>query len=349
MVATRPVQAFIPPRYYAILLDVLGERGHDRPGLLRLAGIPTDAFVGDESYLTLAQVEALVGRACELEDTDELGLQVGQRLQLMSHGSLSVAALTSPTIADAVELIVECFALLMPLFALSVHPRGVSTGVRLGVRWPLDPEVERFHTATMSGSLYAQLRFLLGGVLPKDVELDARHPRPPGLPAWVDTIDIALRFDQPHYELRMPTALLSVALPLADKRAHETARRRCLELLAARPDPARVASMVTHALAEHGPPFPDLEGVSRALGLSSRSLRRRLQEEGVSFRELQSHARLAMADQWLADPHRSITDIGLELGYSDAANFSRAFRAARGRTPNEARAELLGTTPRAPT
>ncbi|MBK7153864.1 MAG: hypothetical protein IPH72_19155 [Sandaracinaceae bacterium] len=62
----------------------------------------------------------------------------------MSHGSLSVAALTSPTIADAVELIVECFALLMPLFALSVHPRGVSTGVRLGVRWPLDPEVERF-------------------------------------------------------------------------------------------------------------------------------------------------------------------------------------------------------------
>ncbi|MBK7153865.1 MAG: helix-turn-helix domain-containing protein [Sandaracinaceae bacterium] len=56
-----------------------------------------------------------------------------------------------------------------------------------------------------------------------------------------------------------------------------------------------------------------------------------------------------MADQWLADPHRSITDIGLELGYSDAANFSRAFRAARGRTPNEARAELLGTTPRAPT
>ncbi len=343
MVSARPVQAFIPPRYYAILLDVLSERGHDPAALALLSGIPADAFVGDESYLTLAQVEALVGRGCELENTDELGLQVGQRLQLMSHGSLSVAALTSPTIADAIELIVECFALLMPLFALSVHPRGTRTGVRLGVRWPLHPEVERFHTATMSGSLYAQLRFLLGGVLPKDVELDARHPRPPGLPAWVDGIDIALRFDQPHYELRMPTSLLGVALPLADARAHETARKRCLEQLASRPDPARVASMVAHALSEHGPPFLDLEAVSRVLGLSSRSLRRRLQEEGVSFRELQSHARLTLADRWLADPRRSITEIGLELGYADAANFSRAFRSARGRTPNEARAELLGT------
>ena len=59
MVSARPVQAFIPPRYYAILLDVLSERGHDPAALALLSGIPADAFVGDESYLTLAQVEGV--------------------------------------------------------------------------------------------------------------------------------------------------------------------------------------------------------------------------------------------------------------------------------------------------
>lgn len=347
MPAQRPAQAFVPSRYYAMLLDVLAERGHARADLLRLAGVATEALGSDEGYLTLLQVEALVGRACAVENTDALGLEVGKRLQLMSHGSLSMAALTAPTVAAAVDLVVQCFPLIMPLFALSVQPRGTATGVRLHVRFPLDAEVERFHTATMSGSLYAQLHFLLGGALPKEVELDARHPRPPGLPSWVDTLDIALRFDQPHYELRVPTSVLALPLPLADARAHASARKRCLDELASRPDPARTSSLVMHALSEHGPPFPDLTDVSRALALSTRSLRRRLSEEGTSFRQLQGEARLALAERFLADPRRSITEIGLSLGYADAANFSRAFRAARGCTPHEARAALLGATPRA--
>ena len=92
MPAQRPAQAFVPSRYYAMLLDVLAERGHARADLLRLAGVATEALVSDEGYLTLLQVEALVGRACALENTDALGLEVGKRLQLMSHGSLSMAA-----------------------------------------------------------------------------------------------------------------------------------------------------------------------------------------------------------------------------------------------------------------
>src|SRR5690606_31326710 len=163
---------FVPPRYYATLLDVLEERGHDRAAILAHAGVPPDSLRG-EAHLTLGQVERLVGRACALENTDELGLHVGGRLQLMSHGELSVAALTSPTVADAMRFVVECFALVTPLFALEPQSAESFTALRLSVCWPLDAEVERFHTAMMSGSLYAQLGFLLGGKLPPGIELDA--------------------------------------------------------------------------------------------------------------------------------------------------------------------------------
>src|SRR5690606_2424991 len=192
------------------------------------------------------------------------------------------AGLPSPTVAAAMRFVVECFPLVPPLFALERRTTGSCTALRLSVCWPLDAEVERFHTAMMSGSLYAQLGFLLGGKLPPGIELDALHPRPPGLPPWVDGTGARLRFDRPHYEVRFPTRLLDVPLPLADARTHEPARRRCLALLESRPDPYRYSAAVDRLLRAHGPPFPDLEATSRALGLSSRSLRRRLADEGSS-------------------------------------------------------------------
>ncbi|MCA9642764.1 MAG: AraC family transcriptional regulator ligand-binding domain-containing protein [Myxococcales bacterium] len=338
--ANRPGQPFVPPRYYAVLVDVLVALGHDRSTILHTVRLESSLLASDGRYLTLAQVEALVGHACRLENTDDLGLRVGQRLQLMSHGALSVAALTAPSPRAALQTIVEFFPLIMPLFSIRIDSQGESTDVRLNARFPLDPDVERFHTATMSGSLYAQLCFLIGGPMPSGVELFARHPRPEGLPSWVDDIGVALHFDQPHYAIRVPTRLLEIAMPLADPRTHELGLQSCRDALDAMPDPTLLSSAVSLALQQHGPPFPNVDTVARSLSVSSRSLRRKLDEEGTSFRELLEDVRLALADEWLRDPGRSITDIGISLGYADASNFSRAYRRARGKSASQARTEL---------
>lgn len=341
MPRARPTRAFIPPRYYAALLDVLSERGHDAAALAAEAGIEPERLER-EGFFTLAEVERLVGRAASLENVDAIGLEVGKRLQLMSHGSLGVAALTAPTAREALELVVECFPLVSPLFSLELASRGEVTAVRLEVVWELDPSVERFHTAAMSGSLHAQVGLLLRGELPPGFELDARHPRPPGLPAWVDEIGVPIRFDRPAYELRVPTALLRVGLPLADRRAYLAAREACFEMLESRPDPHRLQAAVERELRAAGPPFLGLDETARALGLSGRSLRRRLEGEGTSFRACLESVRLELAERYLLESDRSITAIGLELGYTDPANFSRAFRRARGVSPSALRRENAG-------
>src|SRR5690606_23499470 len=120
----------------------------------------------------------------------------------------------------------------------------------------------------------------------------------------------------------------ALRLPLADPKAHAAACRTCDALLAARPDPTRFASAVRLALDVAEPPFPGLDQVARTLGVSARTLRRRLASEGTGFRAVLEEVRLARADAWLARGDRSITEIGLELGYTDAANFTRAYRRA---------------------
>lgn len=331
----RPTLAFIPSRYYEALLDLLQARGCEPEHALAEAKI--EGSLGEGRFLSIDEIERLVLYACTYDTVDGLGLAVGSKLQVMSHGSLSVAAFTSPTIEDAIDVIIQYFGLINPIFTLRKLDHGDAIAIRLMARWQLDPEAERFHTATMMGSLYAQLRFLLGGVLPRGAILEALHPRPPGLPDWVDRIGVELRFDAEHYQLILPHEFLHHPLPLADARAHENAIRDCEELLRDFPDPERLSVTVAQLIRSRGAPYPSLEETARALSLSSRSLRRRLDEEGSSFREILEEIRMEEADRLLSDEELTITEIAHRLAYSDSGNFSRAYRRSRGMSPREAR------------
>ena len=73
------------------------------------------------------------------------------------------------------------------------------------------------------------------------------------------------------------------------------------------------------------------------MGLSARTLQRRLYAEGVTYASAVARARFAAAQQMLDDPARKVIDVALELGYSDQAHFARAFARWAGLTPREFR------------
>jgi AraC-like DNA-binding protein len=72
--------------------------------------------------------------------------------------------------------------------------------------------------------------------------------------------------------------------------------------------------------------YPDIRVIANLTGMNVRSLQRRLAEEGESYSHLVAHARFEMAVRLLRDGHVKLIDIGYELGYTDPANFTRAFR-----------------------
>lgn len=78
-----------------------------------------------------------------------------------------------------------------------------------------------------------------------------------------------------------------------------------------------------------------VDAVSAALNVSSRSLQRRLQEEGTSFNALLDDMRQYLAVRYLRSGRRSIKEVSYLLGYADPSNFARAFRRLTGKSPNE--------------
>ncbi len=68
------------------------------------------------------------------------------------------------------------------------------------------------------------------------------------------------------------------------------------------------------------------EIIAKLVNTSERSLRRRLSEQGTSFNKLVAENKKKLAEQWIIEGKKSITDISLLLGYTDTSNFTRAFK-----------------------
>ena len=82
--------------------------------------------------------------------------------------------------------------------------------------------------------------------------------------------------------------------------------------------------------------------IGHEMGLSPRTLSRRLAEEGTSFRDIQDHVRHQLAVALLADANVSIAEVAFFLGYAEPAPFHRSFKRWTGTTPQLHRRAILG-------
>lgn len=88
---------------------------------------------------------------------------------------------------------------------------------------------------------------------------------------------------------------------------------------------------------------PDIKTIASELGMSNRTLQRRLTDEGTSFKHLLTQVRHELAREYLGDPSVEIKEVAFLIGYEDQNSFYRAFRLWEGDTPSNWRTEHLGT------
>ncbi len=90
---------------------------------------------------------------------------------------------------------------------------------------------------------------------------------------------------------------------------------------------------------------PDIQMIAREIGMSNRTLQRRLSEEGTSFKSLLTQTRHNQAREYLRDSSLDIKEVAFLIGYEDQNSFYRAFHLWEGDTPSNWRVEHVGTSP----
>jgi len=145
--------------------------------------------------------------------------------------------------------------------------------------------------------------------------------------------DCPIRFDAEAVEIHNASESLDVPLEMSDAEMARICEERCEMLLARLGAAGGFVDRVRAELLAGPRRFPDLDTVARAIAVSSRTLCRRLNEEGSSFRRVLSEVRRGLALEYLESSDLPLEEIASLLGYEDAANFNRAFQRWVGEAP----------------
>ncbi|WP_432352363.1 helix-turn-helix domain-containing protein [Sporosarcina sp. A2] len=128
--------------------------------------------------------------------------------------------------------------------------------------------------------------------------------------------------------------LLEILIPVLDQSLGEQQHCRSITEM--------VKWIIKHSLAGGR---PDIQTIAREIGMSNRTLQRRLSEEGTSFKSLLTQTRHDQAREYLRDSSLDIKEVAFLIGYEDQNSFYRAFHLWEGDTPSNWRIEHVGTSP----
>ena len=177
-------------------------------------------------------------------------------------------------------------------------------------------------------------------VVEREVEFSVwfEHAEPDYAEEYGPILRCPVRFDAPLNGIVGGSAGIDDPLPNADPALNALLEEHAAEQLSKIPAMSgfqdRVRERIAAILPE-GDVSP--ERVARSLGVSSRTLRRRLGEGGVSYQQLLDDVRCDLAKRALARPEMSIGEVALLLGFSDASAFNKAFRRWTGKRPSDLR------------
>lgn len=328
----------VPARYYARMGEMLQAHAIDIAAILQQAGLQPAQLQGDAA-LRQEQVEALVDAAFARSGRTDLGLLLGRSLKHSSHSIVGYAMLSSPTAGYALRLVARFFSLIMPSFRMRCRVTGEHMEIAY---WPvvsMSRQCLSFHLEAIGAATHWEARDLVQGDLPR-YDLYLSIPEPPHVAQYAAMHEARCHFGwdmQPGLRMVMPAKVANEPLVMADPASLQMAEKRCAQLVQKAVAEHNVADWVYMMIMEASDGVPTLEDLAHTLNLSARTLDRYLKKEGRGFRELTNQARFEKACRLLVDTSLTVTQIAFELGYSDAANFSRAFRQQAACAPSDYR------------
>jgi AraC-like DNA-binding protein len=323
--------------FLTALLDALADVGKRIDPLLREHGMHRSQLDTPYDFVPLHRYVALVEHAAHKFQRPYLGLEMGSAFGLAELGPFYALLRASGNLRGALNYLVLFQSRLQSrtLFDSRVEPEATTYSYRIedaGI-WP------RLQDSEFAISGYANLIRQLTSPKWSPVAVHFEH-------------SIAGREDQLAQHFRAPVlgnqlanelvirnedldTPFASAIPSEDKKLRNILEWHLLDLMGPEATPSEGFVSLTKDIISRwlGRIHVDCASVAAELKLSERSLRRRLTEEGTSFRELLQDARKERAKTILSKPGISLAVAAEQLGYSDTAAFSRAFKEWTGVSP----------------
>ncbi|GAB4584926.1 AraC family transcriptional regulator [Nocardia sp. IFM 10818] len=315
----------------ALLADFALGRGLTLRSVLEGTGI-RDVDLRDPSFEITTGQEFSVMRnvVAGIDDEPGLGLLAGLLCHPPSMGVLGFALMSSSTLRHAMDIALRYADLSFSAARHRLEDHGSHVWV---VRddSPLPEDIRRFTLERDLAAIATIQQDLLPMRLPAvRVELYVDpHPIYEMFGAVFGVEDVA--FSMPQSRISFQASTLETPLPQANLSTARFYEQQCADLMESRRSRSGLSGRVRQLLIRHGG-SADQSRIAADLDVSVRTLRRRLAEEGTTFRELSTETVGMLAEELLI-AGLTVEQAAERLGYSSVSAFASAFRSWKGQSP----------------
>ena len=314
-------------RYLKAFCRALEERGFECEELLRLSGLNPTLLETPEAWMPVSQLAGFIDTAVSETGYVALGLDAGIAPR-QQHSEFSKLVLYSPTLYQSLQ-------------AVCNNAASEDTSARFRVVRDGDYGWLRCRSIEASPEAIRQIETYRYAALLEIIRLAAGRTYLPSLLFLQGCAHEALRASPLLRDVDIRFSQSGLAVGFEPKLLSRPVRNV--------PDVPTTKPEFSNAPIEFGQALleitrtqllsdrPDIEHTAAALGLSVRTLQRRLYEQDLSYAKLLQHVRIDTAKNMLKQGNSPITDISTNLGYRHSTHFTRAFRQVCGLTPREYR------------
>ncbi|MEQ9547592.1 MAG: AraC family transcriptional regulator [Marinobacter sp.] len=312
----------LPNHYILQIINIVADLGVPTQGWLRHLGIDPDE--SEESLITMPwatfrQLLLDAGRFC---NDKALGLMIGERLLINTHGILGYAALSSGTTRQVIELLERYLVLRTDMVTMESVQQGDRLWVSFYENRPLE-DVRRPVTEAIVLAIRNILDFTTMGTC--DIR-EVTFPFDGDAKLAEAMFRCPVSYNQDSAGFSLPLATIDQPLKLANTVSFQEGLKVCQQELEKLSSEQTWAVRVRRSMLQSAQGFPSLVMTARRFHVTPRTLHRRLIEEGTSYRDILEDVRHQLAIRYLETGQMTVQEISYALGYSDIANFRKAFK-----------------------
>jgi AraC-like DNA-binding protein len=323
------------------LAEAVERAGVPRERLFQAAAFDGNRLQQPDGRLSLATFDRLLDRALSLTGDEALGLHMGDRVNPGNYNLSALLASHAPSLRDAIRALQRFQGLLAdrPFWRFVEDDRTVT------LRYEAEPgssAARRFRAELTILGFHKLLTYFAPSARPRLVSFD--YMAPAYRAEYTRFFEGTERFEQEFIGIVFDRELLEVPQANRDPQLHATIISRAeVRVLERTKDPGYAERVRQHVLGGAKPVRHEMGTVARTLGLSPRTLRRRLAEEGTTFREIVDDALEVLAKRLVAEDDGPVEAAAYTMGFSHPSAFHRAFKRWTGATPAASRARRGGT------
>ncbi|WP_372966174.1 AraC family transcriptional regulator [Marinobacter sp.] len=321
-----------------VMINFAASYGVDVDTCLLGTGITRVDLSDGEVLITREQETRLIENLMlALPDVPALGFRLGLQYNVATFGVWGFALRTCRTLRDAARTALRYLPLSTAYCQMYTLEEDGCFGIGLDPA-PIPPHLRQFlleRDLATGVNLVKELS--LSGLTICEAEFQG--PPPDHADFIAETMGIAPRYQSKRNAMLVSAEAADRPLPTFSARLVRMLDDQCRLQLEQR-QTSGLAGLVRQQILGPLGLVATLDEVAKTLAMSPRSLRRKLDQEGTSFRALVEEERSQAATQILSGSDMKLDELAIHLGYTDTASFTRAFRRWTGMSPGEYRKQL---------